>query len=66
MNLQRMSDADLRAELERQQEIQKRNPPDSSKWIAASRIIHHCAAEVRRRSAITKADEQQRAEEQRE
>jgi hypothetical protein len=49
---EQMSDEQLLAELEKQQEIQKRNPPDSERWIAASRIIHHLATENRRRHAV--------------
>jgi hypothetical protein len=45
-----MTDQELHAEAKRQQEIQKRNRPDSQLWMAASRIIHHVAAEIARRN----------------
>lgn len=49
MKLDKMSDAELEREAERQREIQKNNRPDSQLWLAASRIIHHLAAETARR-----------------
>jgi hypothetical protein len=50
MNLQRMSDEAIAAELLQQQRIQNKYPPTSQMWITAARIIHHLSSEQERRA----------------